>query len=213
MYMVISFFQCDHHVSRNELTMHNIARHFLNITNRSLRIHIHNYFAKDFHRQWLRSVGRKFLLFKGLTLEEYLQYLEKPKNPLHELSLLIIAWMFRFHIAVVMRDWTWTTGHNYPVHHCTIILAFCGKLSFMLTCNIPKESSDSDNFCEEWQDSAISLSDGSVDSKIERVEKSIALKEETLKILRENNLLPPEPKVQEDCTVLETDMETIPLGK
>ena len=81
----------------------------------------------------------------------------------------------------------------------------------MLTYDIPKESSDSENFCEEWQDSTISLSDGSVDSKIKHVEKSIALKAETFKILRENNLLPPETKVQEHCILLDTDTETIPL--
>ena len=169
------------------MMIHIFAQHFLNITNWLLRQHIKNYFAKPYHMQWLRSVSRKFLLFKGLTVNEYLKYLDKLQNPLDELSLLIIAHIFCYHVSVVMRDWTWTTGHNYPVNHCAVILAFCGKLSFMLSCHLPAPSDDSDNFCEECP---IKLTDDSVEEKIQKIEKSIVLKNEALDILRAHNLLP-----------------------
>ena len=60
----------------------------------------------------------------------------------------------------------------------------------MLTCDLPVSSDDSDNFCEEWHEDPIELSDDSVKGKIQKIEKSIALKNEALDILRAHNLLP-----------------------
>ena len=173
--------QCGHKIARRDLTLHNIARHYFDITNGSLQQHLKAYFAKDYHMDWLEFVSIKFLNNKGLTREEYLQYMLKPKCPVDELGLLIIACVYRIHIAVVMRDWTWTMGHNYPVDRCTIVLAFRGKLSFMLTCDYEVQTDNSDNFCEVVD---------TVSEEISSVQKSIELKNETLRILAINNLLP-----------------------
>ena len=72
-----------------------------------------------------------FLNQKGLSVEEFCSDILTTGVKLNELGILLIAWMYRFYIAVVMRDWTWTTGRNLELSECKIVLAFLGKLDFI----------------------------------------------------------------------------------
>ena len=53
-----------------------------------------SFIAKDYQKQWIASVGKLFIMKKGLDLSEYLDNLLLPKVPLDELGLLIMACMY-----------------------------------------------------------------------------------------------------------------------
>ena len=72
---------------------------------------------------------------KGLDLNEYLENLISPKVPMDELGLLIMACMYHSHIAVIMFDWTWTSGFDLKGTQCHFVLAYCGGLHFLATCD------------------------------------------------------------------------------
>ena len=84
----------------------------------------------------------------------------------------------------------------------------------MLTCDIQQDS-DSDNFCEELASIPPTVSEDAVNHEIGNLEKSIALKAETLQILRENNLLPesvPNVEDQNNVPLSICDDNLTPLG-
>ena len=66
-------------------------------------------------------------------------------EPISELGILVIARMYRIHMAVIMRDWMWTTGRNLELSECKIVLGFAGRNEFFDTYKfVPDIDSDSD---------------------------------------------------------------------
>ena len=106
-----------------------------------------SFIAKDYHKQWIASVGKLFIMKKGLDLSEYLDNLLLPKVPLDELGLLIMACMYHSHIAVIMFDWTWTSEFDLKPTQCHFVLAYCGSLHFLATCDrLPSDMVDYKTF-------------------------------------------------------------------
>ena len=124
--------------------MHIIANHYEGITNRVLRKDIKQFLNHRQHFTWVAQVGRKFLNQKGLSAGEFCANLLATGVKLNELGILVIARMYRFHIAVVMRDWTWTTGRNLQLSECKIVLAFLGKSNFLDTYTFLPEPDEED---------------------------------------------------------------------
>ena len=124
--------------------MHIIANHYEGITNRVLRKDIKQFLNHRQHFTWVAQVGRKFLNQKGLSAGEFCANLLATGVKLNELGILVTARMYRFHIAVVMRDWTWTTGRNLQLSECKIVLAFLGKSNFLDTYTFLPEPDEED---------------------------------------------------------------------
>ena len=55
-------------------------------------------------------MGKDFLTRKGLTLEDYLDFMSVPGNHGHELSLYLAARMCSKQVAVITRNEIWYTG-------------------------------------------------------------------------------------------------------
>ena len=131
--MIVLLLLCRHRVARNELSMHIIASHYKGITNRVLCKDIKQFLDHRQHFNWVAKVGRKFLNQKSLSVGEFCSDMLTTGVELNELGILLIARMYRFHIAVIMRDWTWTTGRNLDLSECKIVLVFLGNSKFMDT--------------------------------------------------------------------------------
>ena len=132
--MLFDVLQCDHKVPKFETTWHAFS-HLTGRTPKQLRDYMASFIAKDYHKQWIASVGKSFIMKKGLELNEYLENLLSLKVPRDELSLLIMACMSHSHIAVIMYDWTWTSGFDLKPTQCRFVLAYCGGLHFLATCD------------------------------------------------------------------------------
>ena len=126
--------QCDHAVRKHETTWHAFS-HMTGHTPKEMRDYLRNFVAKDHHKVWIMNVGITFIAKKGLSIDEYLDNLLSPNVPIDELGLLIIVWMYHAHIAVIMYDWTWTTGFDLQPSDCKFVLAYCGGLDFYATCD------------------------------------------------------------------------------
>ena len=122
--------------------MHIIANHYERITNRVLHKDIKQFLNHRQHFNWVAQVGRKFLNQKSLSVGEFCSNIQTTGVKLNELGILLIAQMYRFHIAVIMRDWTWTTGRNLDLSECKVVLAFLGKSNFMDTYTLPELGKD-----------------------------------------------------------------------
>ena len=132
--MLFDVLQCDHKVPKFETTWHAFS-HLTGRTPKQLRDYMASFIAKDYHKQWIASVGKSFIMKKGLELSEYLENLISPKVPMDELGLLIMARMYHSHIPVIMFDWTWTSGFDLKPTQCHFVLAYCGGLHFLATCD------------------------------------------------------------------------------
>ena len=132
--MLFDVLQCDHKVPKFETTWHAFS-HLTGHTPKQLRDYMASFIAKDYHKQWIASVGKSFIKKKGLELNEYLENLISPKVPMDELGLLIMARMYHSHVAVIMYDWTWTSGFDLQPTQCHFVLAYCGGLHFLATCD------------------------------------------------------------------------------
>ena len=62
-----------------------------------------------------------------------------PDVPIDELGLLIIAQMYHAHIAVITKDYTWTSGFNLFAKECKFIFTYAGGISFHMVCNQVEE--------------------------------------------------------------------------
>ena len=132
--MLFDVLQCNHKVPKFETTWHAFS-HLTGHTPKQLRDYMASFIAKDYHKQWIASVGKLFIMKKGLDLSEHLENLISPKVPMDELGLLIMAHMYHSHVAVIMFDWTWTSGFDLKPTQCCFVLAYCGGLHFLATCD------------------------------------------------------------------------------
>ena len=129
--------------------MHIIANHYEDMTNRSLRKDLRQFFRTSYHFNWIGKVGRKFLNERYLSADEFCSLMLTHGEPISELGILVIARMYRIHIAVIMRDWMWTTGRNLELSECKIVLGFAGRNEFFDTYKfVPDTDSDRDSDIE-----------------------------------------------------------------
>ena len=99
-----------------------------------MREYLNQFFAKEEHK-WIHFIGDSFLHRKGLSLDEYMANIVSPGVPIDELGLMIMAKMYHAHVAVIMKDYTWTTGWNLLAKECKFIFTYTGGLSFHMVCN------------------------------------------------------------------------------
>ena len=89
---------------------------------------------KWYHIEWIQKVGGDLLRKKGIKVEEYCNDLVELNFPLDTLGLLVIAWMFHNHIAIILKEHIWTTQGNNDIDRCSIFLIYSGGVNFVDTC-------------------------------------------------------------------------------
>ena len=131
--------QCNHRIARKDNALHLLAKHYQDVDNSKVRQHIKAFFGKEYNRDWLFRVSSRYLGFKGVSVDQYLVDLCKPKSTLDILGILVVARVYKWQIAVVMKDWTWTTGRNLFASDCDIVFFYAGEGVFFDTQPLPEE--------------------------------------------------------------------------
>ena len=144
--------------------MHILSHHW---RTRNLKLELFAWLNKWYHIEWIQKVGGDLLHKKGIKVEEYSNDLVELNFPLDTLGLLVIAWMFHNHIAIILKECIWTTQGNYDIDHCLIFLIYSGGVNFVDTCTgrpsflFDHSMSDLENVEEEID--AINLCQSSVE--------------------------------------------------
>ena len=97
--------------------------------------YMNQFFGKEEYRKWIKFIGDSFLYRKGLSLDEYMANIMSPGVPIDELSLMIMTRMYHAHVAVIIKDYMWTTRWNLLAKECKFIFTYTGGLTFHMVCN------------------------------------------------------------------------------
>ena len=87
---------------------------------------------------FVNKVGWYILQKKKLDLMDYIHTMAIATTPLDEIALVLIARMYKVHIAFLMSEKYLTTHRNHDISKCKIVLAFRGQLTFNDTKKRPK---------------------------------------------------------------------------
>ena len=97
-----------------------------------IHTHLSRYMTK--YREAVKYVGKIFLLGKGQTLQDYIDYMKQPGNKGDELSLHLCACMCQKQVAVITKTNVYYTGKlnnscdNFiQISDCDMVLVYLGK--------------------------------------------------------------------------------------
>ena len=79
---------------------------------------------------FVNKMGWYILQRKKLGLSDYIATLALPSTPMDEIALVLIAQMYKVHIAFLMSKKFWATQQNHDISKCKIVLAYRGNLTF-----------------------------------------------------------------------------------
>ena len=103
-----------------------------------IREHLVKYIKR--YDRAVKYVGKDFLTRKGLTLEDYLDFMSVPGNHGDELSLYLAARMCSKQVAVITKNDIWYTGKLdndeeafISLDDVDLILVYLGKNVFRAT--------------------------------------------------------------------------------
>ena len=80
------------------------------------------------HKMYAPQIGSVIWEWEKMHFDSYLEILAVDQTPLDEVTIVLCAQMYKFHVCIMMQDKYWTTKHDY--NHCTLFLAFMGGLGF-----------------------------------------------------------------------------------
>ena len=87
---------------------------------------------------FIRLLSKKFLDTKKWSLEDYSNYMAQRGNPIDELGLILAAKTIKKHIGVMLNGFTWwSTRRDGDWRKCEVLLAYCGKMKFLLIEQVP----------------------------------------------------------------------------
>ena len=82
----------------------------------------------------VKVIGKTFLSGKGQTLDDYISYIQQPRNHEDELSLHLCACMCQKQVAVITKTGVWYTGklnNNcddfIQISDCDMVLVYLGR--------------------------------------------------------------------------------------
>ena len=81
---------------------------------------------------WVRMISKTILGHKKIELHNYLSYLVPPGFKYDKITLLITAYMYDFHIVVILNGKYWSTMAKHDIYKGHVFLAYFGKLKFKL---------------------------------------------------------------------------------
>ena len=67
-----------------------------------------------------------------------MDYIVQPRTPIHEIAIVLLAWMWKIHVCVFVEGKYWTTNKDEARHKATIYLVYLGKNVF---CDTTKKGS------------------------------------------------------------------------
>ena len=84
----------------------------------------------DGHKDWIVLVTASLLEKKNRTLDNFLKEWLHGSIPLDEAGILIMASVYKVHVAVFFNDSYWTTTAVTDLNKCKIFLLYRGSLEF-----------------------------------------------------------------------------------
>ena len=82
---------------------------------------------------WVFMVSKTILGHKCIELHDYLSDLISPGFVYDKIALLVIAYMYNFHIAVILNGTFWSTMVQADINTAHVFLAYFRKKKFMDT--------------------------------------------------------------------------------
>ena len=68
---------------------------------------------------------------KGLDAQQYIDSMANNGQPLDEIGIVVIAYMYHVHIGIIMDGHFWTSCRDYDLKECKILLSWQGQLNFV----------------------------------------------------------------------------------
>ena len=68
-----------------------------------------------------------------MDFDGYVHTVALDQTPVDEVAIVLSARMYRIHICIVMQGKYWTTKQDHDFKHCTLFLAYMGRLVFYST--------------------------------------------------------------------------------
>ena len=82
------------------------------------------------HMEWVSQISERILTCKNIQLQDYIDLITSPGQPLDEIALLLISRMYHIHLRVFLKDTYWYTRADKDPKKCELMWAFRGSLQF-----------------------------------------------------------------------------------
>ena len=128
-YLNTFYWQCDCEVEYNDIFFH-VIRHHMKYTADYIRAKLAKYITK--YMEAVCVVIEEFLWGKGLTIKDYLLYINQPGNRSDELSVYLVSRFCQRYIAVITKDGVWFMGKNTSIEDCHIVLVYLGEVLIVI---------------------------------------------------------------------------------
>ena len=89
---------------------------------------LHNYMITNM--DWVLNIGKTM---KSRSLEDYIDTVTLPGDPINPFCVLVLAHMFHFHIAIFVSKRVWGTFRDRSLKKCRFGLIFHGGTEFSET--------------------------------------------------------------------------------
>lgn len=82
------------------------------------------------HMDWVKQKSDKILAHKGVQLEDYIELITAPCQPLDKIRILLVTHMYHIHICILLKDTFWCSQVDKNAGQCKMVVAFVGSLTF-----------------------------------------------------------------------------------
>ena len=80
--------------------------------------------------EWVQQILEKILALKHIPLQDYIDLIMTPCQPLDEIGILIVAYIYHIHICIILKDTYWCTRVDKDANKCDLTFAYMGSLVF-----------------------------------------------------------------------------------
>ena len=85
------------------------------------------------HKDYASQIGNLIWECKKMDFDGYVDTVALDQTPFDEVAIVLSVHMYPIHICIVMQGKYWTTRQDHDFKHCTLFLAYMGKLVFYST--------------------------------------------------------------------------------
>ncbi len=119
---------CGHQIEPGQHLYHAFS-HYCDKNKNKIRQAVLNYVDKNYFL--VEKIAGKFLQWKGLCLENFLDYVGNSSLKGDELVIHLISRALLLHTAVKLKDSYWTTDCDSNPDHCGVLFVYVGACNFV----------------------------------------------------------------------------------
>ena len=109
-----------------------ILTHWIQKTEDELQTSLQNYMIE--RKDWFLSISKSYLANLQVSAEDYIDNIGQPGSHIDLLGLFVLSRLYKFHFGLFYDQGVWCMARNKDYKQTSMILIFCGEMSFGEAC-------------------------------------------------------------------------------